>query len=116
MFVRRIGDAELTRVAGFPFQQIYPAGGEDLTDWGVGRTVLETGESTLVHAHEENEMFLFTAGTARFEVDGEFRDVSAGEVVLVPHGSPHQISNIDPAGRVEFFNVYWPASFGRIEL
>ena len=116
MHVRSVGDEMLGRAGGFLFQQIYPAGGEDLVDWGVGRSVVEPGGGTTPHRHEENEMFLVSSGTARVEVGGEVRDVSAGEVLLVPFGSQHRITNASADERLVFLNVYWPESMARVEL
>lgn len=116
MLVRSLGEDQLAPAYGILFQQLYPAGGEDLADWGIGRSVVEVGGSTEAHAHEEHEIFIFTAGIARVAVDGETREVRAGEAVLVPIGSRHQITNVSADRRLEFFNVYWPASFGPIDL
>jgi mannose-6-phosphate isomerase-like protein (cupin superfamily) len=116
MRVRTLGEAELGPAYGILFQQLYPAGGEDLADWGIGRSVVEVGGSTEAHAHDEHELFILTAGTARVDVDDETRQVGAGEAVLVPIGAHHQLTNVSATRRLEFFNVYWPASFGAIDL
>lgn len=115
MLVRDLGEDQLAPAYGILFQQIYPRGGEDLADWGIGRSVVEAGGSTEAHAHEEHEIFLFTAGVARVRVDDETREVRAGQAVLVPIGSHHEITNAG-ADRLEFLNVYWPASFGPVDL
>jgi mannose-6-phosphate isomerase-like protein (cupin superfamily) len=116
MLVRTLGEAELSPAYGILFQQLYPAGGEDLADWGIGRSVVEPGGSTEAHAHDEHEIFIVTTGVARIAVDGETRQVPAGEAVLVPIGAHHQITNASTDRRLEFLNVYWPASFGAIDL
>jgi mannose-6-phosphate isomerase-like protein (cupin superfamily) len=116
MLVRTLGEAELGPAYGILFQQLYPAGGEDLADWGIGRSVVEVGGSTEAHAHDEHEIFILIAGEARVEVDGEVRPARAGEAVLVPIGAHHQLTNASAVQRLEFFNVYWPASFGPIDL
>ena len=116
MLVRDIGDNQLAHAYGILFQQIYPAGGEDRADWGIGRSVIEIGGSTTAHAHDEHEIFIVTAGIGRIDVDGESREVRVGEAVLVPIGSRHQITNVSTDQRLEFLNVYWPESFGPIDL
>lgn len=71
------------------------------------RTVLHTGEHTQVVAmtlqpgedigaevHPDNDQVLvFTDGTARADVAGETREVSAGDLVVVPAGTEHNFTN-----------------------
>jgi len=50
--------------------------------------------STTPHYHPiAEEIYYFLAGTGRMEVDGQVRDVGAGDAVAIPPGSTHQIAN-----------------------
>jgi mannose-6-phosphate isomerase-like protein (cupin superfamily) len=116
MIVREVTDAALVPAYGTLVQQIYPDGGEDLADWGVGRAVLDPRQRTDPHAHEEHEMFIVTRGAGLLTIDAEERRVTAGQAALIPAGSTHTFANTEPIGRLEFFNVYWPPAHGAIEL
>jgi mannose-6-phosphate isomerase-like protein (cupin superfamily) len=116
MIVREISDSKLVPDYGTLFQQIYPDGGEDLADWGVGRAVVEPGTGTAPHSHDEHEMFIVTRGAGTITIDHEERELVAGQAVLIPAGSTHTFANHATEGRLEFFNVYWPPSHGEISI
>jgi|tagenome__1003787_1003787.scaffolds.fasta_scaffold20644309_2 mannose-6-phosphate isomerase-like protein (cupin superfamily) len=116
MIVREVTDAALVPAYGTLAQQIYPAGGEELADWGIGRAVVDPGRHTDPHAHDEHEMFIVTGGAGTLTVDGERQRVVAGQAVLIPAGCTHTFANTDLEERLEFFNVYWPPAHGAIEL
>jgi mannose-6-phosphate isomerase-like protein (cupin superfamily) len=116
MIVREVSDRALERAYGTLFQQIYPQGGEELADWGVGRAVVEPRSQTAPHSHDEHELFIVTAGTGAMSIGDETRQVSAGQAVLIPAGSTHSFANEESADRLEFFNVYWPAAYGDVDL
>jgi len=50
------------------------------------------GLATQRHYHRASEeLYLFTAGAGRMELGGEWRDVRAGDLVVIPPGTPHQL-------------------------
>lgn len=116
MIVRDMNDSKLMPDYGTLFQQIYPDGGEDLAEWGVGRAVVEPGTCTAPHSHDEHELFLVTQGKGTISVDDEDQELTAGQAVLIPAGSTHTFANHQAADRLEFFNVYWPPSYGTIDI
>src|SRR4051812_27677496 len=116
MIVREVSDRALVPAYGTLVQQIYPDGGEDLADWGVGRAVVEPQTRTAPHSHDEHELFIVTRGSGRMTVDEEVQHVSAGQAVLIPAGSVHTFANDQAEARLEFFNVYWPPAHGAVEL
>lgn len=85
------------------------------------RTVLNTGKHTQVVAmalkpgedigaevHPDNDQVLvFTDGTARAEVAGETHEVSAGDLVVVPAGTEHNFTNTG-AGELRLITIYGP--------
>jgi quercetin dioxygenase-like cupin family protein len=53
---------------------------------------LEPGQATQRHYHARTEeIYLVTAGGGVLEVDGETRDVVAGDAVLIPPGAWHEL-------------------------
>lgn len=62
------------------------------------------------HAHPEDDVFFVIEGTMSFLVDGEWVDASAGSLVLVPGGSPHDFENRS-SRRAGMLNVSVPGSF-----
>ncbi|MGZ4593213.1 MAG: cupin domain-containing protein [Actinomycetes bacterium] len=69
---------------------------------------LRPGEDIGAEVHEHNDqVLLFTEGTARAEVAGETRDVEAGDLVVVPAGTEHNFTNTG-AGLVRLLTIYAP--------
>ena len=53
---------------------------------------LEPGQATQRHYHARSEeIYLITHGGGVLEVDGESRDVAAGDAVLIPPGAWHEL-------------------------
>ena len=86
------------------------------------RRVLWTGEHTQlvimtippdgeigVETHPDNDQILsFVSGLGRAVIEGETRDVKAGDVVVVPAGKEHNFVNAGPNPLV-LYTVYGPA-------
>jgi mannose-6-phosphate isomerase-like protein (cupin superfamily) len=85
------------------------------------RTVLTTGEHTQVVAmtlqpgedigaevHPDNDQVLiFSEGTARAEVAGDTREVTGGDMVVVPAGTEHNFTNTG-SGLLRLLTIYGP--------
>jgi quercetin dioxygenase-like cupin family protein len=53
---------------------------------------LAPGQSTERHYHRQSEeIYLIVKGGGRLEVDGEEREVAAGDAILIPPGAWHQL-------------------------
>ena len=53
------------------------------------------GGETQAHYHRTSEeLYLFTAGHGRIRVGDEERDVTAGDCVVLPPGTPHKLWNL----------------------
>jgi mannose-6-phosphate isomerase-like protein (cupin superfamily) len=115
MIVRRMHDGALQAEYGIGFQLVYPHGGEDEADWGFGRAVVPPGGATEPHHHPEHEAFILVRGEGRMHIDGEERDVAAGDVVLIPAGAEHRLVNASAAAELEFLDVYWPPAYGDLD-
>jgi mannose-6-phosphate isomerase-like protein (cupin superfamily) len=69
---------------------------------------LQPGEDIGAEVHPDNDQVLvFTEGTARAEVGGEVRQVSAGDLVVVPAGTEHNFVNTG-SGELRLITVYGP--------
>lgn len=62
----------------------------------LAEATLPAGGATTRHWHPEaEELYLILSGRARMEVDGEIRDLAAGDCVLIPPGARHRIEALD---------------------
>ena len=67
------------------------------------------GNGTPLHIHREHsDGYYVLEGTLTVTVDGEDRDVGAGDFALVPPGVPHRFGNSSGAP-VRFLNVHAPS-------
>ena len=62
--------------------------------FGVNALVLAPGHDGFLHYHDtQDELYFVHRGTARFEVDGETRDVGPGGLLHVASTTPRKVSN-----------------------
>ncbi len=116
MLIRPMTEDDLVDAYGIRYQQLYPHGGEDLAPWGFGRAVVEPGGATEPHRHEENEVFVFLAGSGEITIGEERGAVGRDMAVLIPGGSHHQVRNTSTDTRLVFLSVYWPENHGPVSL
>ena len=57
------------------------------------------GRGPGLHTHAYHELFIVQEGTATFTADGEERVVGAGEIVIVPPGTPRTASRTPATAR-----------------
>jgi quercetin dioxygenase-like cupin family protein len=58
----------------------------------LAEATLEPGQATERHYHRlSEEIYLITSGGGRLEIDGEERDVEAGDAILIPPGAWHTL-------------------------
>jgi len=66
----------------------------DLNAFVVSRTILYAGQQTTGHKHKgQEEVYLFTRGDGRMELDEEILTVGKGDIVLVEDGQFHKVYN-----------------------
>ena len=59
----------------------------------LAEATVQAGGSTQRHYHKVSEEFYFILeGTGRMEMDGETREVGAGDAILIPLGAWHRIT------------------------
>jgi mannose-6-phosphate isomerase-like protein (cupin superfamily) len=64
------------------------------THQSLAEATVPSGTSTDEHYHVvSEEIYFFVSGTGRIRVDGEERDVAAGDCVVLPPGARHKLFN-----------------------
>nr|WP_315207636.1 cupin domain-containing protein [uncultured Albidiferax sp.] len=46
--------------------------------------------------HDQDEVYVITAGTADFDMNGQLRSVVSGDLIFVPAGMPHRFVRFSP--------------------
>jgi mannose-6-phosphate isomerase-like protein (cupin superfamily) len=89
MEVRAYTDAEpFTTKDGSTIRELMRAANQSLAEATLG-----PGQATERHYHVlSEELYAFLEGGGRMEIDGEERDVAAGDTVLIPPGARHTIA------------------------
>ena len=77
---------------GYGFRKVRAALG--ITAFGVNAIVMPAGFDGFVHYHDrQDELYFVHQGTARFEVDGEVRELGPGSLCHVESTTPRKFSN-----------------------
>jgi mannose-6-phosphate isomerase-like protein (cupin superfamily) len=77
---------------GYGFRKVRRALG--VTAFGVNAIVMPPGYDGFLHYHDrQDELYFVHSGTARFEVDGEVRELGPGGLVHVESTTPRKFSN-----------------------
>ena len=68
----------------------------------LSRTVLHPGKETRGHRHEGvEEVYIFNSGSGRMVLGDETLNVEGGDVVLIPDGEFHKVSNPSKASNTD---------------
>jgi quercetin dioxygenase-like cupin family protein len=77
---------------GYGFRKVRKALG--VTAFGVNALVYPPGYEGVHHFHDtQDELYLVHRGTARFEADGEVRELGPGGLMHVESTTPRRVSN-----------------------
>jgi mannose-6-phosphate isomerase-like protein (cupin superfamily) len=77
---------------GYGFRKVRRALG--VTAFGVNALVMAPGYEGFLHYHDtQDELYFVHSGTARFEVEGETRELGPGSLVHVESTTPRKFSN-----------------------
>jgi mannose-6-phosphate isomerase-like protein (cupin superfamily) len=77
---------------GYGFRKVRRALG--VTAFGVNAIVMPPGYDGFLHYHDtQDELYFVHAGTARFEVGDEVRELGPGSIVHVESTTPRKFSN-----------------------
>ena len=78
---------------GYGFRKIRSALG--VTAFGVNAIVMPPGFDGFLHYHDtQDELYLVHRGRARFEVEGEVRELGPGGLCHVESTTPRKVSNV----------------------
>ena len=78
---------------GYGFRKIRR--GLGVSAFGANALVMAPGFDGFLHYHDmQDELYFVHRGTARFEVDGDVRDVGPGALVHVESTTPRKFSNV----------------------
>lgn len=88
MELRSLGEVEpFTTKDGSMIRELHHTARQSLAEASLG-----PGLSTRRHYHARSEeIYLLTAGSGTLEVDGESREVAAGDAILIPPGAWHEL-------------------------
>ena len=79
--------------AGYGFRKVRGALG--VSAFGVNAIVMPPGFDGFLHYHDrQDELYFVHGGTARFEVDGEVRDLGPGGLCHVESTTPRKVSSV----------------------
>jgi mannose-6-phosphate isomerase-like protein (cupin superfamily) len=77
---------------GYGFRKVRAA--LDVTAFGANVIVMPPGYDGFLHYHDtQDELYFVHSGTARFEIDGETRELGPGGLVHVESTTPRKFSN-----------------------
>jgi mannose-6-phosphate isomerase-like protein (cupin superfamily) len=77
---------------GYGFRKVRAA--LDVTAFGANVIVMPPGYDGFLHYHDtQDELYFVHSGTARFEIDGESRELGPGGLVHVESTTPRKFSN-----------------------
>ena len=63
----------------------------------LAEAIVAVGQSTQLHRHHRSEeIYHITSGTGRMTLGAASFDVSAGDTIVIPPGTPHCIRNTGP--------------------
>ncbi|MGN6432100.1 MAG: cupin domain-containing protein [Gaiellaceae bacterium] len=86
---------------GYGFRKIRRALG--VTAFGVNALVMPAGGEGIPHYHDlQDELYFVHRGTARFEVDGDSRELGPGGLCHVESTTPRKITNVGDEDLVVF--------------
>ena len=84
---------------------------------GVVRRTLNSGDRTTLievtlaggavvpsHTHPHEQVGYVARGRVRFEIDGEARELRAGDSYLVPGGASHEVTALEPSVCIDVFS------------
>jgi len=94
MEIRQLAEQEpFTTKDGSTIRSILDCANAPVEKQSLAEAIVPSGGATERHHHKLSEEFYFVLeGAGRMEIDGETREVGAGDAVLIPTGAWHQIT------------------------
>ena len=100
------GDRQI-RKNGCDIRELYPWKDVVEPPWNSTLCTIRPTESSTPHSHATDETFIFTGGAGRVDADGETRPVMEGDVIYIPHGINHIVTNTSETKALTFVSIYW---------
>lgn len=97
MTIRNLKEQEpFTTKDGSTIRSILDLGNAPVKNQSLAEAVVLAGGATERHYHRVSEEFYFVlSGRATMEIEGESREITEGDAVLIPAGAWHQISGVE---------------------
>ena len=95
-------NAEATAVEMFPGVVRRTLNSADNTT--VCEISLAAGSEVPLHNHPHEQNGYVASGRVRFAIDGEERELRAGDSYLVPGGATHEVTALEPSVCVDIFS------------
>jgi mannose-6-phosphate isomerase-like protein (cupin superfamily) len=94
MEIRQLAEQEpFTTKDGSTIRSVLDCANAPVEKQSLAEATVPSGGATERHYHKLSEEFYFVLeGAGRMEIDGETREVGAGDAVLIPTGAWHQIT------------------------
>ncbi|MEU6176250.1 cupin domain-containing protein [Streptantibioticus parmotrematis] len=107
MYVKTADSDEQIRKNGCDLRQLYPWDGVVVPPWNSTLCSIRPTESSTPHEHATDETFIFTGGEGHVRIGTEERDVASGDVIYIPNGTHHIVTNTSDAETLTFVSIYW---------
>lgn len=65
---------------------------------------MDEGAVVPAHSHPHEQVGYVSRGRVRFEIDGEERELRAGDSYLVPGGASHEVTALEPSVCIDVFS------------
>jgi mannose-6-phosphate isomerase-like protein (cupin superfamily) len=110
VFVRSLEDAEaFTTADGSTIRELLGLPTAPVRNQSLAEATLEPDQATERHYHADTEeIYYLVEGAGELELDGERRELVAGDAALIPPGAWHQI-RAGAGGRLRFLCCCAPA-------
>ncbi|MFI5808787.1 cupin domain-containing protein [Streptomyces sp. NPDC051561] len=107
MHVKTEAGTELIRKNGCDIRQLYPWDGVVAPPWNSTLCSIRATESSTPHGHDTDETFLFISGEGHVRVGEEERTIAPGDLIYIPHGTKHVVTNTSQSEPLTFVSIYW---------
>lgn len=112
MHVKTQATDDQFRKNGCDIRQLYPWDGVVQPPWNSTICTIRPTESSTPHSHAMDETFIFTAGSGHVAVGDESRAVAVGDVIYIPGGTNHIVTNTSETDPLTFVSIYWTQPAG----
>lgn len=107
MYLRTTVDDGQTRENNCDLRRIYPWAGVVVPPWNSSLVSIRPHESSTEHNHATDETFIFMGGSGTVRMGEERRTVGEGDVIYIPHGNNHVVTNTSDTEALSFVSIYW---------